>query len=159
MKPGTMIPQTPVQQLDAGEVRQINLAEFSKNKTVMLVSVPGAFTPTCNDDHVPAYIAQSQEILDKGVDDIVILSASDFFVTKAWSDHFQPPAGVQFMADGSQQFAAAAGQQLDLSEIGLGMRAQRYAAVLRDGKVEKIFIEPDATVVTGSGASEMQAHL
>lgn len=152
MNVGSQLPTTPVQQLADGEIRQINLAEFCEGKTILLVAVPGAFTPTCSDDHVPGYLNTAQAFRDKGVDEIVILATSDFFVVKAWADSLSPPATVQFMADGSQTFAKDAGQLLDLTELGLGMRTQRYAAVVRNGSVVSFAIEADATAVTVSGA-------
>lgn len=155
MEIGSSLPNTPVQQLVDGEVLQINLAEFSAGKTILLVSVPGAFTPTCSNDHVPDYLSSISAFQDQGVDEVVILATSDFFVVKAWADQLQANEHLHFMADGSQKFAASAGQLLDLSEIGLGMRSQRYAALVRDGKVEQISIEPDATAVSVSGAAAM----
>ena len=155
MEIGSYLPNTPVQQLVDGQVLQINLAEFSAGKTIILVSVPGAFTPTCSEDHVPDYLSNISAFWDKGVDEIVILASNDFFVVKAWADQLTVNKYFQFMADGSQKFAGAAGQLLDLTEIGLGMRSQRYAALVRDGQVEQISIEPDATAVSVSSAAAM----
>lgn len=155
MKIGSTLPTTPVHQLVDGEVRQINLAELSAGKTILLVALPGAFTPTCSDDHVPGYLANIQAFRDKGVEEIVILVTNDFFVVKAWADQMHSDPHVHFMADGSQRFTVAAGQELDLTDIGLGVRSQRYAALVRDGRVEKFAIEPDATAVSVSGAAEM----
>ncbi len=159
MDVGSKLPSTPVQQLADGGIRQIDLAAFSAGKTIVLVAVPGAFTPTCSDDHVPEYLNNAQAFRDAGVDGIVILATSDFFVVKAWADGLSPPANVHFMADGSQTFAKDAGQLLDLTALGLGMRSQRYAAVVRDAQVVSIAIEPDATAVTVSGAVAVLASL
>lgn len=159
MEVGSKIPSTPVQQFCGGEIKQIDLAEFSQGKTILLVAMPGAFTPTCADDHVPGYLRKAGEFLGKGVNEIVILATSDFFVVKAWSDGLSHPENVHFMADGSQAFAKAAGQLLDLTELGLGMRTQRYAAIVRDGYVQSLVIEPDATAVTVSGADAVLRNL
>lgn len=155
MKVGSNIPSVHVQQLVDGDVQQIDLAEFSAGKTILIVAVVGAFTPPCTDDHVAGYLANIDAFRDKGVEEIVILAANDFFVVKAWADQLRPGPHVHFMADGSQKFATAAGQILDLTDLGLGMRTQRYAALVRDGRVERICIEPEATAVSISGASEM----
>lgn len=152
MKVGSKIPSSPVQQFDGSEIKQVDLAEFSRGKTILLVAMPGAFTPTCADDHVPGYLRNADAFLAKGIDEIVILATSDFFVVKAWADGLNPPDNVHFMADGSQIFAKAAGQLLDLTDLGLGMRTQRYAAVVRDANVVSLEVEPDATAVTVSGA-------
>lgn len=159
MKTGSELPSTPVQQLVNGEVREIDLAARSAGRTMVLVSVPGAFTPTCSDQHVPGFIREAQAFRDAGADEIVILAASDFFVVKAWSDQLKPPETVQFMADGSQKFARAAGQILDLTDLGLGLRSQRSAAVIRDGKVAWSAIEPDATAVTITSSEVVLSQL
>ena len=155
MKIGDKLPTVPVQRLVDGDVQQINLVEFSAGKTILLVAVPGAFTPTCSDDHVPGYLSNIEAIRDQGVDEVVILAASDFFVVKAWADQLQPKPHLHFMAEGSQTFAAAAGQTLDLTDHGLGVRTQRYAALVRDGIVERFSVESDPTAVSISGAAEM----
>ena len=83
MKIGDKLPTVPVQRLVDGDVKQINLVEFSAGKTILLVAVPGAFTPTCSDDHVPGYLSNIEAFREKGVDEVVILAARDFFVVKA----------------------------------------------------------------------------
>lgn len=159
MEIGSKIPSIPVQQFESGDIKQIDLAEYSQGKTVLLVAMPGAFTPTCADDHVPGYLRDADKFRKNGIDDIVIMATSDFFVVKAWADGLNAPENVHFMADGSQTFAKAAGQLLDLTELGLGMRTQRYAAVVRDGAVVKFAIEPDATAVTVTGSEAVLASL
>ena len=159
METGYRIPSTPVQQFVDGEIRQVDLASFSVGKTIVLVAVPGAFTPTCSDDHVPGYIKCLKAFRDAGVDEIVVLATSDFFVVKAWADQLNPPQHLHFMADGSQTFTKEADQMLDLTELGLGFRTKRYAAVIRDGLVISCAIEPDATVVAVSGAEAILARL
>ncbi|MGB3317249.1 MAG: peroxiredoxin [Albidovulum sp.] len=158
MKTGSKVPSTPVQQLASGEVRQIDLAAHSAGKTIVLVGVPGAFTPTCTDDHVPGYLRDAQAFRDAGVDEIIILATSDFFVVKAWADQLNSPETVKFMADGSQMFTRDARQVLDLTDLGLGLRTQRYAAVIRDGVVDWIATEPDATAVTVTASREVLSH-
>nr|WP_235789803.1 peroxiredoxin [Ruegeria pomeroyi] len=159
MKTATRLPSIPVQQLSGGEVGQIDLAARSAGKTVVLVGVPGAFTPTCSDDHVPGYLRDAQALGAAGVDEIIILATSDFFVVKAWADRMQPPDAVQFVADGGLGFTRAMGQILDLTELGLGLRTQRYAAVIRDGDVVWMAVEPDAGGVTVSGSANVLAAL
>ena len=148
MQIGSQIPSVPVQQLVDGEIKQINLVEFSTDKTIVLVAVPGAFTPTCSVDHVPGYLENIEAFRKKGVDAIIVLATSDFFVVKAWQDQLNPAPNIYLMADGSQKFAKAANQLLDLTELGLGLRTQRYVALVRNGQVESFVVEPDATAVT-----------
>lgn len=155
MKINEYIPSVEVQQFKDGEVVQINLLTFSRNKTMLLVGIPGAFSPTCSETHVPGFLNNAEELKRKGIDDIVLLIANDFFVVAAWEERFTVPSNVHFFADGSQNFAKAAGKLLDLTEVGLGMRSQRYASIITDGCVQKVCIEPDATRVTLSGADAM----
>jgi peroxiredoxin len=159
MEIGSRIPSTQVQQLVEGEIRQVDLAEFSAGRTIVLVAVPGAFTPTCSDAHVPGYIENMQVFLDCGVDEIVILAPNDFFVVKAWGDQWKAPRNVHFVADGSQLFTADVDQLLDLTDLGLGMRSRRYAAVIRDGIIVSCATEPDAAAVSVSGAESVLANL
>lgn len=159
MEIGSLIPNTPVQKIVDGEVMQINLAEFSANKKILIVALPGAFTPPCSDDHVPGYLSSIDAFREQGVDEVVILATNDFFVVKAWADQFRSVEHLHFMADGSHKFAADVGQLLDLTDMGLGMRSQRYAALVSDGQVEKIAVEPDATVVSVSSAAAMLQYI
>lgn len=156
---GSTLPDRMVQQLHDGEIRQINLAQEGQGKTLVVIGLPGAFTPTCSNDHVPGFVAEAPSFIQKGVDAIYIVTPTDFFVVDAWSKTYRPDEAVQFVADGNLDFTKAAGQELDLSAIGLGNRSQRYAAVVRDGKVANMFVEPDATQVTVSGAENVLASL
>jgi peroxiredoxin len=159
MQTGSKLPSTSVQQLVDGEVRQIDLAARSFGKTMVLVTVPGAFTPTCSDQHVPEFLREAQAFRDAGVDEIIILAPNDFFVVKAWSDRLDPPAIVQFVADGSQRFAHDAGQVLDLTALGLGLRSQRTAAVIRDSTVVWMATEPDASAVSVTSSQAVLSQL
>jgi len=155
MKTGTPLPSVPVQQFVDGDIRQIDLAALSKGKTIVLVGVPGAFTLPCSELHMPGYLQNAQAFAQAGVDAIVVLAASDFFVVKAWAEQLQPDPIFEFVADGSLRFTAAAGMEVDFNELGLGIRTQRYAALVRDGVVQNLFVEPDATAVTISSAENM----
>ncbi len=159
MKIDSTIPDVPVQQFADGEIKQISLREFSLGKRVVLVSVPGAFTPACSDDHVPGFLNSVKAFQDMNVDAIVILATSDFFVVKAWADSYGAPSFVQFMADGSQKFADAADLIWDLTDLGLGRRSQRYVAVVEDGVVKRLFKEPDSGAVTTSSAKAVLSQL
>ncbi len=155
MQTGSALPSVPVQQFVDGTVNQIDLKRYCEGRTVVLVALPGAFTPTCSEHHVPGYLAHAAAFRRKGVDAVVILATSDFFVVKAWADTMTADPIVEFMADGSQRFAEEAGQLLNLGELGLGLRTQRYAAVVRNGTVDHIFVEPDVSEVTGSAAERV----
>lgn len=155
MKSGSKRLDVAVQQMDGGDIRQINLGEFSAGKKFILVAVPGAFTPACSDIHVPRYVANVDAFKAKGVDGIVVLSTSVFLAVEAWADTYDAPGYISFMADGSQKFADAVDQIWDLTGLGLGKPTQRYAAVIEDGVVTSLAPEPDSGAVTLSGADEV----
>lgn len=159
MEVGSKIPAAPVQQWSDGDIVQIDLQERSAGRTILIVALVGAFTPSCSDAHVPGYVQSIEAFKAKGVDEIVILAPNDFFAVKAWADLMDPDGHLTFVADGSQAFTKEAGQLLDLTDLGLGQRTQRYAALVRDGKVASFAVEPDPAAVTVTGAEAVLASL
>jgi peroxiredoxin len=159
MKIGSDIPDVAVQQLINGDVENISIPELAKGRKIVLVGVPGAFAPPCAEQHLPGYIASVDAFTEKGVDEVVVLASNDFFVVKAWADKLCPDETIRFLADGSQKFADATDQKLDLADIGLGMRSQRYAAVIEDGQVSHFAVEPVATEVTVTSAEAVLSAL
>ncbi len=153
------IPAVPVQELAGGDVKQVDLNALSQGRKLLLIAVPGAFTPPCGEVHVPGYLSHADALKSKGVDEILVLSPNDFFVMKAWSDQIDPDGNLRFLADGSGGFTKAMDQVLDLTEMGLGLRTERYAAVLTDGQITDIWVEPVATEVTLSGAEAVLTQL
>ena len=151
MSANTSIPATPIQELVDGDVVQVDLNALSQGRKLLLVAVPGAFTPPCGEVHVPGYLAQADALKAKGIDEILVVAPNDFFVMKAWSDQMNPEGKLRFLADGSGGFTKAMDQVLDLTEMGLGLRTERYASVLSDGQITDIWVEPVATEVTISG--------
>ena len=113
---------------------------FAKRK-VVLVAVPGAFTPTCSMNHLPAFITQADAFKAKGIDEVLVTGVNDVFVMGAWAKHTGGEGKVTFLADGSANFAKAVGLTLDLGERGLGVRSQRYAMVVEDGVVKSLAID------------------
>ena len=121
----------------------------------VLFGVPGAFTPTCSDYHLPSYLIRHDELKAKGVDTIACISVNDPFVMSAWGNAQGTGDKVLMLADGNGDFATAAGLSLDLSAIGLGNRSKRYAAILQDGVVQELFIEPNPGAVDVSGSDKV----
>lgn len=107
---------------------------------VVLFAVPGAFTTPCTRVHLPGYVTNAKRVKGKGVDTIACIAVNDAFVMKAWADS-QDAGEIQMIADGNGEFAKAMGLEWDATEIGLGIRSQRYAAVIEDGVVTKLFVE------------------
>lgn len=110
-------------------------------KTVAVFALPGAFTPTCSAQHVPGYVAKAGDLAAAGVDEIWCISVNDAFVMGAWGRDQKTAGKVRMMADGSADFAKAAGLTLDLGARGMGLRSQRYSMLVRDGVVRTLNIE------------------
>ena len=109
---------------------------------VVLFAVPGAFTPTCSDYHLPSYLIRRDELRAKGVDTVACISVNDPFVMAAWGEAQHVGDSVLMLADGNGEFAAAVGLEMDGSGFGLGTRSQRYAMVIDDGVVTALQVEP-----------------
>jgi len=112
------------------------------NKTVVVFSLPGAFTPTCSSAHLPRYNELAPKFFANGVDEIVCVSVNDTFVMNAWAKD-QDASNISFIPDGNGEFTQGMGLLVDKAEIGFGKRSWRYAMLVKDGVVEKMFIEPD----------------
>lgn len=117
------------------------VSDLVKGKKIVLVAVPGAFTPTCSEQHVPGYLQAVQEFKGKGVDEIWILSVNDAFVMGAWGRQLGVNGTVRMMADGSGILTKALGTELDLSARGLGVRSHRYSMLVEDGVVTQFNLE------------------
>jgi peroxiredoxin len=140
---GDTIPNVKLTTLTAEGPKPVESGEVLGTGKVVLFAVPGAFTPTCSDHHLPGFVMQADEILEKGVDRIACIAVNDPFVMGAWGNAQGTGEKVLMLSDGNGAFAAAAGMELDLTGIGLGNRSLRYAAILQDGVVQEIFIEPN----------------
>ena len=141
---GDTIPNVKLMTLTAEGPKRVQSGEVLGRGKVVLFAVPGAFTPTCNDHHLPGFVMQADEILDRGVDRIACIAVNDAHVMGAWGNAQGTGDKILMLSDGNGEFAAAAGMEVDLAGIGLGTRSQRYAAILQDGVVEEIFVEPNA---------------
>jgi peroxiredoxin len=128
--------------------------DFFKGRRVVLVGVPGAFTPTCHRNHLPGFVSKADDILAKGIDEIAVTGVNDVFVMDAWAKHSGAEGKVSFLADGSANFARAIGLFADMSARGLGMRSQRYSMLVDDGVVRKLHVEeaPGKAEVSGADA-------
>ncbi|MGH6818636.1 MAG: peroxiredoxin [Methylovirgula sp.] len=116
-------------------------AEIFKGRNVVLIGVPGAFTPTCSLNHLPGYIEQANAFKAKGVDKVAVTGVNDVFVMQAWAKASGGEGKVLFLADGSAVFAKAIGLTVDLTERGLGVRSQRYSMLVEDAIVRELNVE------------------
>lgn len=125
-----------------------------KGRRVVLVAVPGAFTPTCHRNHLPGYVTRREDILARGIDAIAVTSVNDVFVLEAWSKA-AGAEGIEFLADGNGDFAKALGLDMDGTGFGLGVRSQRYAMLVEDGVVRMLNVEDAPSKADLSGAETL----
>lgn len=138
---GDKIPSVTIQRKTADGIDQVSTDAYFAGRKVVLFAVPGAFTPTCSQKHLPGFIADADAITAKGVDEIACVSVNDAFVMEAWGAAHGAGGKVTMLADGSAVLAQALGLELDLVEKGLGTRSQRYAMVVDDGTVTLLNVE------------------
>ncbi len=115
--------------------------ELFAGKKVVLVSVPGAFTPTCSLNHLPGFVDQADQLTAKGVDTVACMAVNDVFVMDAWGKDRGVGEKVVMLADGNGEYSRALGLELDASGFGMGMRGQRFAIVVDDGVAAHVAIE------------------
>ena len=139
---GSAVPNTSFKVLRNGEFKNIDSSEIFKGRRVVLFALPGAYTPTCSSGHVPRFVELASELRKHGVDDIVCLSVNDPFVMDAWQRE-QNASALTFLPDADASFTTAMGMLVDKAEVGLGKRSWRYSMLVNDGRIEKMFIEPD----------------
>lgn len=112
---------------------------------VVVFALPGAFTPTCSTYQVPGFVEYADSIKAFGVDEIYVLSVNDTFVMRKWMIDQDAEDKIQFIPDGNAEFTKGMGMDLDMSGVGFGTRSRRYAMVVDNGIIEKMFAEADAT--------------
>ena len=138
---GDRLPQVEtLTQLVDGRKAPISIDEVFKGKRVVLLAVPGAFTPTCSAKHLPGFVRLADQIRAKGVDEIVCTAVNDAYVLEAWKKE-QGADAIRMLADGNGDFAAALGLDKDGRAGGMGVRSQRYAMVVDDGVVKVLNVE------------------
>ena len=135
---GEKIPAVTLKETSMQDITTLDL--FGGRKLVVF-AVPGAFTPTCSEQHLPGFIDKADEIKAKGVDEIVCISVNDAFVMGAWGKDRGAGDKVRLLADGNGDFAKALGLDFDGSGIGFGTRCQRFAMVVDDGVVSMVAVE------------------
>ena len=131
----------------------VEVSKASAGKTIALFALPGAFTPTCSAKHVPGYIENFEKLKAAGVDEIWCLSVNDAFVMGAWAREQKTGGKVRMLADGSAEFAKAAGLTLDLTARGMGVRSTRYSMLVKDGKVVSLNVEDPGKFEVSSAAT------
>jgi peroxiredoxin len=152
---GDKIPSVTLKQLTPEGVKEVTTDEIFRGKKVVLLGVPGAFTPACSQRHLPGFVDRAADIKAKGVDEIACVAVNDAFVMGAWGREQKAEGRVRMLADGSGDFARSLGLELDLTKGGLGIRSQRYSMLVDDGVVKSLNVEKQPGQVDASGAEAM----
>jgi glutaredoxin/glutathione-dependent peroxiredoxin len=158
IKVGDRVPNGTFTVMTADGPKAKTTDELFKGKKVVLFAVPGAFTPTCHKNHLPGFVKNAAAIKAKGIDTIAVTGVNDVFVMDAWKKASGSDS-IDFLADGSGNWAKALGMTLDLSERGLGVRSQRYAMIVDDGVVKTLNIEDAPGKADISGADNLLKSL
>lgn len=141
VKVGDKMPPGTLSKMTKDGPTPVTADELFKGKRVVLFAVPGAFTPTCSAAHLPGFLEHAKEIRAKNVDAIACLAVNDPFVMGAWAKDQKVGDEILMLADGSGDYTAALGLELDLRKAGLGMRSRRYAMLVEDGVIKQLNLD------------------
>jgi peroxiredoxin len=148
IKPGERLPDGVLEEFNETEgpgcpvgPAKIAVAEAAKGKKIVIIGLPGAFTPTCSAKHVPGYVANYDKLRAKGVDEIWCISVNDAFVMGAWGRDQKSGGKVRMLADGQADYAKKLGLDLDMTTRGWGIRSRRYSMLVEDGVVKSVNVE------------------
>lgn len=155
---GQRIPAMTVRVLNEGGTEEISTEALFKGK-VVLFAVPGAFTPTCTNQHLPGYVKHADDFRKKGVDSVVCLAVNDDRVLNAWSKKVGVDGKVRLLADGNADLTKAMGLDIDLRAAGLGTRSKRYAMIVENGVVKALQVEETPRNCSVSSAPDILSKL
>lgn len=156
IKVGDRIPDSVLTQMSEQGPQPVSTATYFGGRKVVLISVPGAFTPTCSSYHLPGFVENAAQFTEKGIDAIACMAVNDVFVMHAWgkSSHAD---GIDMLADGNGEFAEALGLDMDASAFGMGKRSQRFALVADNGVVTQLLVEAPGEFRVSSAESVLSA--
>ena len=159
IKPGDKLPDATLMHMTDAGPAPISTDELFGGKTVAMLAVPGAFTPTCSNQHLPGYIENAEQLRAAGVDTIVCISVNDAFVMGAWGQQNETTGKVMMVADGNAELTQKIGLSMDGSGHGMGTRSLRYSMIVRDGVVEQLNVEENPGKAVTSGAENLLSQL
>ncbi|KAL6585442.1 Peroxiredoxin-2E-1, chloroplastic [Orobanche minor] len=157
---GDKLPDATLSYFDTSdELQTISIHDLTANKKTIILAVPGAFTPTCSQKHLPGFAEKAAEFKAKGIDTIACVSVNDAFVMKAWKEDLKIGDEVLLLSDGNRDFTKAIGCELDLSDkpVGLGVRSRRYAMYVEDGVVKILNLEEGGAFNVSSAEDMLKA--
>lgn len=141
IKVGDKMPSGTLTLITKDGPQKVSADEYFQGKRVVLISVPGAFTPTCDAKHLPGFVEKAAELKGKGIDRIACMAVNDAFVMKAWGKAQNTDDKVDMLADGNAEYTKALGLDFDASGFGMGTRGQRFALVVDNGVVKQLNVE------------------
>jgi peroxiredoxin len=139
IQPGDILPDVSIKAID-GDIRPAQTGALFADRRTVLFGVPGAFTPTCSNRHLPGYVAHFSAFQAHGTE-VMCLAVNDAYVMQAWAVAQQVPAGLLMLADGNGSFTRALGLELDGTDFGMGLRTRRFALYAEDGVVRQLHVE------------------
>ena len=154
---GDKLPPGRFDTMRNGDPGEIDTQELFAGKKVVLISVPGAFTPTCSMSHLPGFVKHADDILAKGVDTIACTAVNDVFVMNAWGREQGVGDKILMLADGNGDYVKALGLELDGRGFGMGIRGQRFAMIVDDGTVTHLAVEEPAKFEVSKAESILSA--
>ncbi|MEN8721347.1 MAG: peroxiredoxin [Alphaproteobacteria bacterium] len=159
IKVGDKLPEATLMEMTDKGPAPVPSADFFAGKKVVLFALPGAFTPTCSNQHLPGFVKNADALKAKGVDEIACLSVNDAFVMGAWGNEQNAGDAVRMLADGNADFTKAVGLEMDGSSFGMGTRSLRYSMLVDDGVLKTLNIESNPGGAEESGAEKMLGDL
>lgn len=153
IKQGDKLPTGSFKVKTADGIKDVSTDELFKGKKVVLFSVPGAFTPTCSNQHLPSYLTNYDKVKAQGVDTIACMAVNDAFVMEAWGKDKGVGDKILMLADGNGDYTKALGLELDGSKFGLGSRGKRFSMIVKDGVVEKLNVDESGYALTSAEAT------
>ena len=156
---GERIPDTSLFVAGANGPEKKSAREMFAGRKVVLVGMPGAFTPTCHRNHLPGFVEHRDAILDRGVDEILVLSTNDTWVLSAWAEATGAKDGIRFVSDGNAEFVERIGLANDRRVAGMGTRSKRFAMIVDDGVVSSITVDDVPGQTIASSAAKILEEL
>lgn len=159
IKVGDKLPEAKLKTMTKEGARDVTTADIFAGRKVVLFGVPGAFTPTCSNNHLPGYLENHDAIIARGVDRIAVVAVNDHHVMGAWARFTGGEGRILYLADGNGDFIRALGLETDLGKSGLGVRSQRFSMIVEDGTVKALNIEDGPGKAVTSGAAALMGQL
>ena len=154
---GDRVPSVTLRYVTADGVQAVSSDDFFKGKKVALFAVPGAYTRTCSQRHLPSYVTHYDELKKKGIDTVACIAVNDQFVMNAWGKEHGADGKIVMLGDGSSDFANAMGLELDRVKEGMGMRSQRYSMLVDDGVIKALNVEQPGQFEVSSAEAMLKA--